>query len=1089
MRLFSRLFGDDIFISYSRRDGSLYAAGLADELTEKNLSCFIDKLGVPPDHDLPADLIRKIKNSSIFVIVGTEKAARSSFVQKEIRAFKETGRTILPIDFSGNIASAVWYEDIPGLAVETEKDTAAMEKGDPSDNVIRFIEKSFNYTRRNQHMARMLWGGISAFVILIALGAGSFLFAHNQAEIQRKAAAKARDEAASAKDEAAQSKNEAEAAKKETEAAKRETDSARLETEKARTRANAENLRANKAADLATEKTLLAEREARRAKAAQQLREIAEDETKAQKRVATEYTARNYFHLVQRFAAPDPDQGLLWAQHALNTAPERQKEIPLYGMRLLHMTRDYLTDRITNLSETLMVDEQLTPLDKTITSRNNSIVATIAKGKLKLWDLRNGRQLPLAWADRSIQKNYPDPVFSRNEKYIAFFSRDGDSVDDSANSPRYLEVWNIETGKREISFKGEAFQRCTVSMLSFSPDDRSILANIHGKSNGPDCFGGIVSWQINSSNPAQPTSNPPIPNRGRNFLRSPDPAYNLVVTVEQNYAHIIDVESGENKWPPIAFVSRPNMAIKGNKVFLIREQQDGVKWNQNLIVIDLESRESLAPVILQTSDRPLSERTEFSICGQDQSTKLYLSQKCADGECRNGIYVFDIAEKRLGNRRKPLIELGEGELRVLKVSGGGQFIVTEVSADDDAEGTAEVGVWDANTGVLLQDTQKLRHYGVSLEARTIVLAPQEGRFVTRNLIADDSDPFHEVERRQLTTAPHQVYVFPDEQRFAIVSQVAINLDSKDLSHLEFEEVVGQFDQVSFSQDGLGFRAVNLSVTPAAIQQWRWDVETGRAYREEFSYPQYTRGDVFTKQYDYVVNARGGRLWLSSIADRPATSVELFFNNTNNRNLALALIAQADEVLCVGNIIKLRRGGEYFAIRANGIQGAEILGSDSVRVSFPLGYRDKAPSDLRISPDGKLILIKEGGSLSLVDLRSGELLTSKIWSGVESAFDFSSTGAHVFTMDRTGRLRKHYIGSRRTQYPAWLKNIGGAMTGKQLLNNSVTLISQEAYSSAQRKLVSELERAAVNDDEDARFILEHWIVPKSCRFRGEGCEER
>ncbi len=41
------LFGDDIFISYSRVD-STYALSLANELTKKKLSCFLDQWGTPP---------------------------------------------------------------------------------------------------------------------------------------------------------------------------------------------------------------------------------------------------------------------------------------------------------------------------------------------------------------------------------------------------------------------------------------------------------------------------------------------------------------------------------------------------------------------------------------------------------------------------------------------------------------------------------------------------------------------------------------------------------------------------------------------------------------------------------------------------------------------------------------------------------------------------------------------------------------------------------------------------------------------------------------------------------------------------------
>ena len=43
-----RLFGDDIFISYSRADGFSYAAALATRLAERKLACRFDQWGTEP---------------------------------------------------------------------------------------------------------------------------------------------------------------------------------------------------------------------------------------------------------------------------------------------------------------------------------------------------------------------------------------------------------------------------------------------------------------------------------------------------------------------------------------------------------------------------------------------------------------------------------------------------------------------------------------------------------------------------------------------------------------------------------------------------------------------------------------------------------------------------------------------------------------------------------------------------------------------------------------------------------------------------------------------------------------------------------
>ncbi len=279
MKVFFPLYGDDVFISYSRRDGALYAAGLADKLTEKKLSCFIDKLGTEPNHDLPLSLRKKIKSCTVFVLVGTEKAVQSEFVQKEIAEFKQTGRTILPIDFNNKIKEAIWYEEIPGIATETEKNAEALETGDPSQNVVSFIKKSFNYTRRNQYMFRMFWGALSLFFILIGLGIGSYLFAMTQVDSAKQEARRQELRARDATQKADQETHKANAA--EQKAIEKEEVAQEKEIE-----AKIASDKADKAVKLADEKTKIAADAAQAAKLAEDRKLKAENEARKQETIA-----------------------------------------------------------------------------------------------------------------------------------------------------------------------------------------------------------------------------------------------------------------------------------------------------------------------------------------------------------------------------------------------------------------------------------------------------------------------------------------------------------------------------------------------------------------------------------------------------------------------------------------------------------------------------------------------------------------------------------------------------------------------------------------------------------------------------------
>jgi WD40 repeat protein len=282
---FNFLFSDDIFISYSRGDGGAYATGLADKLTAKKFSCFIDKLGTEPNQELPPSLKKKIRNCSLMVLVGTERGAASRFVAEEITEFKKTKRTIVPIDFGGAVGRATWYDLIPGLAAEPEENPEALKKGEPSPNVISHIEKSFKYTRRNMRMMRLLVITTAVLLTLIAASVVAAGVARNKIAEADEQARKAGDERKRA-EEQTRIANDAQArADEQTQKAKDEGEKARLASAKAEEMGE----KARKAQDAAA----LAEARAAEAKAradeqtriAGEQRRLAEAETRRVERL------------------------------------------------------------------------------------------------------------------------------------------------------------------------------------------------------------------------------------------------------------------------------------------------------------------------------------------------------------------------------------------------------------------------------------------------------------------------------------------------------------------------------------------------------------------------------------------------------------------------------------------------------------------------------------------------------------------------------------------------------------------------------------------------------------------------------------
>ena len=218
------LFGDDVFVSYSRRDAADYALALASELTRRELSCFLDQWGTPPGSKLPEPLKAALRGSSMLVLVGTTGAAASENVREEVEEFLKTGRTIIPITFSkrgtgtaedakealhGTLEQSAWYDLIRGTSVTVES-LEALAAVTPSAPVIDRIANARGFTRRNRRLRQVFWGTLASIgVLLIAFATGSEILLR-----QAAAAKKAADEADGKRKDADIARGKAEEAEK-----------------------------------------------------------------------------------------------------------------------------------------------------------------------------------------------------------------------------------------------------------------------------------------------------------------------------------------------------------------------------------------------------------------------------------------------------------------------------------------------------------------------------------------------------------------------------------------------------------------------------------------------------------------------------------------------------------------------------------------------------------------------------------------------------------------------------------------------------------------------------------------------------------
>lgn len=182
------LFGNDVFISYARKDATIYSLGLANELTKRGLSCFLDQWGTPAGTELPSELVTTLKRSAMLVVLGTEQAAGSKAVEAEIAEFKKTRRTIIPVSFDGSLQQASWYANlIAGISIAPEsKDT--LKSGKPTENVVSRIVNAENFTRRNKRLRNYFWLTAASVVLMLLLGGLAAFLIVRRADAQRREA-------------------------------------------------------------------------------------------------------------------------------------------------------------------------------------------------------------------------------------------------------------------------------------------------------------------------------------------------------------------------------------------------------------------------------------------------------------------------------------------------------------------------------------------------------------------------------------------------------------------------------------------------------------------------------------------------------------------------------------------------------------------------------------------------------------------------------------------------------------------------------------------------------------------------------------
>jgi hypothetical protein len=167
----SHFLGDDIFISYSRADATVYAEALASRLIDKGFACYLDQYAVPPGRKLPPHVVKAARGSKMLVFIATEHALQSDYVRQEIDLVAGTGRPIVIIDPGGRFEELLpnepTWQRLLGMA-RTPESMAAIAEGGPSEAVVRRIANAFQFLRKDQRLRRATrWVAVALVGMLV----------------------------------------------------------------------------------------------------------------------------------------------------------------------------------------------------------------------------------------------------------------------------------------------------------------------------------------------------------------------------------------------------------------------------------------------------------------------------------------------------------------------------------------------------------------------------------------------------------------------------------------------------------------------------------------------------------------------------------------------------------------------------------------------------------------------------------------------------------------------------------------------------------------------------------------------------------
>src|ERR1700694_1001455 len=94
------LFGYDIFISYAWGDGPHYPVTLGQRLEKERFKTFLDKIGYVAGTDLRQATRRRVRMSTVLLVILRPEAIRSPWVLREVQESIAAGKAVITININ-----------------------------------------------------------------------------------------------------------------------------------------------------------------------------------------------------------------------------------------------------------------------------------------------------------------------------------------------------------------------------------------------------------------------------------------------------------------------------------------------------------------------------------------------------------------------------------------------------------------------------------------------------------------------------------------------------------------------------------------------------------------------------------------------------------------------------------------------------------------------------------------------------------------------------------------------------------------------------------------------------------------------------